>query len=113
MREAHLSRHVLQAQGQPLLQRSAAGIAEDDGVWVDVDAIGINVCAFRLDESDTLLHCAVVPGKTGLMLLLRLESIEHVQRRWRSGSSARVAVRVSATLSVYPRPDLRAIYCYT
>lgn len=60
MISAHLSRQVLQAQCQALLQRSAAGVAEDDGVGVDVDAIGVDARAFWLYECDALLHCAVV-----------------------------------------------------
>lgn len=57
---AHPSRQVLQAQCQALLQRGAAGVAEDEGVWVDVNAIGVNGRAFWLYERDALLHCAVV-----------------------------------------------------
>jgi len=59
---AHLSRQVFQAQCQALLQRGAAGVAEDDRVWVDVDAIGVDVRAFRLYECDALLHLCCGPG---------------------------------------------------
>ena len=58
---AHLSRQVFQTQCQALLQRSAAGITEDDGVWVDVDAIGIDARAFWLYECDALLHLCCGP----------------------------------------------------
>ena len=60
MNIAYLSRQVLQTQCQALLQRSAAGVIEDDSIWVDMDAIGIDACAFRLYKSNALLHCAVV-----------------------------------------------------
>ena len=70
---AHLSRQVLQTQCQALLQGSAAGVAEDDGVWVDVDAIGVDARAFWLYECDTLLHCAVVQ-RENIIVLLRWKS---------------------------------------
>ena len=56
---AYFSRQVFQAQCQALLQRCGAGVVEDDGVRVDVDAIGIYPRTLGLDESNTLLHCAV------------------------------------------------------
>lgn len=87
---AHLSRQVLQTQCQALLQRSAAGVAEDDGVWVDVDAIGVDARAFWLYECDALLHCAVVLGED-IIILLRWKSTEHVPQLWESpGASAHV-----------------------
>ena len=76
----YLSRQVLQAQSQALLQRCAAGIAEDDGVWVDVDAIGVDACAFRLDESYALLHRAMV--LRGMDISLALWSTGHVPSAW-------------------------------
>ena len=82
---AHLSRQVLQAQCQALLQRSAAGVAEDEGVRVDVDAIGVNARAFWLYKCDALLHCAVVL-REDVILLLRWKSTEHVPNRWSSGA---------------------------
>jgi hypothetical protein len=54
----YLNRQILQAQSQALLQRSTAGVAEDDGVWIDVNAIGIDARAFWLYKCDALLHCA-------------------------------------------------------
>jgi hypothetical protein len=61
---AHLSRQVLQTQCQALLQRSGAGVVKDDGVRVDVDAIGIYACALGLDESNALLHFDVTCAKS-------------------------------------------------
>jgi hypothetical protein len=66
----YLSRQVLQTQSQALLQRCAAGIAEDDGVWVDVDAIRVDACAFRLDECCALLHRAVFLRRLDISLAL-------------------------------------------
>jgi hypothetical protein len=66
----YLSRQVFQAQSQALLQRCAAGIAEDDGVWVDVDAVGVDACAFRLDECYALLHRAVFLRSLDISLAL-------------------------------------------
>ena len=86
---AHLSRQVLQTQCQAFLQCGAAGVAEDDGVWVDVDAIGVNARAFWLYKGDTLFHCAVVL-REDIMFLLGWKSTEHVPNRWSSGASAHV-----------------------
>lgn len=86
---AHLSGQVLQAQCQALLQRSAAGVAEDDSVRVDVDAIGIDARAFWLYKCDALLHCAMVPRDD--IILFRIgKSTEHVPECWSSGASAHV-----------------------
>lgn len=100
---AHLSRQVFQTQCQALLQRSAAGVAEDDGVWVDVDAIGVDARAFWLYECDALLHCTIV-RREDIMGLLRWKSTEHVPNRWSSGGSAhveRVAVLASSVSAAY------------
>jgi hypothetical protein len=60
MEYAHLNRQVFQTQCQALLQRSRAGVVKDDSIRVNVDAIGIYTRALGLDESNALLHCAVI-----------------------------------------------------
>lgn len=107
---AHLSRQVFQTQCQALLQRSAAGITEDDGVWVDVDAIGIDARAFWLYECDALLHCAVV-RREDIMGLLRWKSTEHVPNRWSSGALSSCGASGGAGVKClgsvpYLRPDI-------
>lgn len=59
---AYLSRQITKARGQPLLHRGGVGIVVGEGVRVDVDGIGVNGHARRLDERDAILHCAVDRG---------------------------------------------------